>query len=63
MKEPAHPIDKTAGYTEDAKFENGNYYCICCECGVMFTGHKRRVICKPCRDRENPKGGDKCQPG
>jgi hypothetical protein len=35
-------------WTEDYSHENGNYTCLCCECGLTFTGHKRRVACKEC---------------
>jgi hypothetical protein len=35
-------------WIEDASHENGNYECRCCECGHIFTGHKRRVLCKFC---------------
>lgn len=35
-------------WTEDFSHENGNYECICCECGHRFMGHKRRVICREC---------------
>lgn len=33
---------------EDKDHENGNYSCLCCECGRMFVGHKRRVVCRSC---------------
>lgn len=32
----------------DALHENGRYSCCCCECGRMFIGHKRRVVCRVC---------------
>lgn len=32
----------------DVSHENGNYSCLCCHCGRMFYGHKRRVCCKDC---------------
>lgn len=35
-------------WPEDASHENGNYYCLCGECGRQFTGHKRRGLCKVC---------------
>ena len=35
-------------WAEDASHENGNYSCLCCNCGRTFTGHKRRVLCKVC---------------
>ncbi len=39
-------------YHEDAEHENGNYQNTCADCGEFFTGHKRRVICRLCRDKE-----------
>jgi hypothetical protein len=35
-------------WPEDFAHENGNYQCLCCHCGVIFYGHKRRVTCKRC---------------
>lgn len=35
-------------WPEDFGSENGNYVCQCCKCELLFTGHKRRVICKVC---------------
>lgn len=35
-------------WIEDAGLENGNYYCRCYMCSHVFTGHKRRVVCKEC---------------
>lgn len=35
-------------YTEDFPLENGNYMCKCFGCKQLFTGHKRRVVCKRC---------------
>ena len=35
-------------WREDFSHENGNYSNKCIECGLMFNGHKRRVICKKC---------------
>jgi len=29
-------------------FATGSYSCECCECGFMFQGNKRCVICLPC---------------
>ena len=40
-------------YIEDYRFENGNYECLCFECKKPFIGHKRRIICKECSDRNN----------
>lgn len=38
-------------WTEDFEHENGNYESRCMSCGIAFTGHKRRVICKICASR------------
>jgi hypothetical protein len=35
-------------YPEDFPHENGAYCCKCKKCGIEFTGHKRRRICKIC---------------
>lgn len=35
-------------WTEDFSHENGNYMNRCVECGELFNGHKRRVVCKAC---------------
>ncbi len=35
-------------WPEDFSHENGNYDNICCHCGKVFRGHKRRVCCKSC---------------
>lgn len=35
-------------WPEDASHENGNYYNTCCDCDRVFTGHKRRHICRVC---------------
>lgn len=50
---PAPSFDKQmlAGprdWPEDFPSENCNYQNICCECGQVFIGHKRRVVCKVC---------------
>ena len=37
-------------WPEDYKHENGNYQNSCCECGRMFNGYKRRVMCKVCSE-------------
>ena len=38
-------------WPEDFSHENGNYNCICCDCGGVFTGHKRRVVCRKCSSK------------
>lgn len=35
-------------WPEDAGHENGDYSCLCSHCGRVFTGHKRRMLCKVC---------------
>jgi hypothetical protein len=37
-------------FPEDAVLENGNYQNRCCECGVLFVGYKRRMMCKICHN-------------
>ena len=37
-------------WPEDYKYENGNYQNSCFECGRMFNGYKRRVMCKVCSE-------------
>lgn len=43
---------KARSYEEDSADENGNYSCLCSQCDLTFTGHKRRAVCKACA-REN----------
>jgi len=38
-------------FPEDSKFENGNYTCICSNCGKQFIGYKRRTFCKVCEKK------------
>lgn len=35
-------------WPEDFDHEDGRYLCKCIECGDLFTGHKRRHLCKAC---------------
>lgn len=35
-------------WPEDYDDENGCYSCSCCYCESVFTGYKRRVVCKVC---------------
>lgn len=37
-------------WPEDFKHENGNYQNLCCMCGRVFNGYKRRVTCKVCHE-------------
>lgn len=40
-------------WPEDFSYENGNYKCKCIYCGVIFIGHKRRVVCKKCANENS----------
>lgn len=42
-------------WPDDFQDENGNYSCMCFACGNIFTGHKRRNICKVCAEKSNLK--------
>lgn len=46
--------DDEHDYPEDFSHENGNYSNTCYKCNVMFTGHKRRVVCKKCNNPDLP---------
>lgn len=35
-------------WPEDFHHDNGQYLNTCVECIEVFTGHKRRVVCKEC---------------
>jgi transcriptional regulator with XRE-family HTH domain len=35
-------------WQEDFAHENGNYQSRCRNCGELFNGHKRRILCKIC---------------
>lgn len=35
-------------WPEDTGYENGDYECLCSQCGATFYGHKRRVVCRVC---------------
>ncbi len=48
---PQMGTDPRHDWFEDFSHENGNYYCTCCHCGVTFTGHKRRVVCRVCANK------------
>ena len=37
-------------WVEDFDKDNGQYQCKCTRCTEMFTGYKRRVLCKVCDD-------------
>jgi len=49
-----HPRDETGSrdWPEDATYENGSYFCICCICNCEFISYKRRIICKKCATNE-----------
>ncbi len=42
-------LNSNRNWTEDFPHENGKYVNHCINCHKEFLGHKRRVICKPCR--------------
>ena len=45
-------IDPSArDWEEDFDLENGGYGNTCCVCHAQFNGHKRRVVCKECANR------------
>jgi len=48
--------EKGRDWTEDFADENGNYQCHCVKCGHLFTGYKRRVVCKLCSAPPAPGG-------
>jgi hypothetical protein len=41
-------------WCEDFTHENGNYNCKCSCCGLIFVGHKRRVVCRKCATQTLP---------
>lgn len=45
-------------WPEDSSHENGNYFCTCFQCGKIFIGHKRRVICKLCASVSQPENSE-----
>lgn len=51
-QQEAEPVCRD--WTEDFSHENGNYLCLCCQCGKQFAGHKRRVVCKLCDSKAEP---------
>jgi DNA-directed RNA polymerase subunit RPC12/RpoP len=40
--------DYERNWQEDFSEKNGNYLNKCSECGELFVGNKRRVVCKKC---------------
>lgn len=48
LKEIREGWDTGLDWPEDSALENGNYTSACVTCGLAFTGHKRRVVCKVC---------------
>lgn len=46
-------------WPEDFKHENGSYVNQCIFCESPFVGHKRRVCCKQCAEKEPTKGADR----
>ena len=47
LQKQAKPQD----WPTDFPQENGIYMCTCVECGIEFTGHKRRMQCRLCFDK------------
>lgn len=43
--------ERGGDWPEDFSHENGEYQCRCVECGSVFIGHKRRVVCRTCADK------------
>jgi hypothetical protein len=43
-------IHKPEDWPGDAIYENGKYQCRCEKCRRMFTGLKRRVLCRICHE-------------
>ena len=47
-----HPMTNPEGdWPEDFADENGNYYCTCVWCAKVFSGYKRRIVCKACHTK------------
>lgn len=44
--------ESSRDWIDDFKHENGNYFNECIKCHSSFIGHKRRVVCKECSDKE-----------
>lgn len=40
------------GFLGGERDSNDNYQCVCCHCGKVFIGHKRRVACDDCKKKE-----------
>jgi len=40
-------------WPEDFSHENGQYMNTCVYCKLVFTGYKRRVVCKACHSNES----------
>lgn len=51
LQKLAEPQD----WPDDFPHENGIYMCTCAECGGEFTGHKRRLQCKLCFNKNSRK--------
>lgn len=48
----SNPALAARSWRDDFPHENGFYQCECCVCHQEFYGHKRRVICKECDERQ-----------
>lgn len=47
-----YQVVKPNDWPEDFKHENGNYCNICAVCKTIFSGYKRRIVCKVCSRKE-----------
>ena len=47
--QPVEAVSRTdRDFPGDAEHENGDYENRCVDCGELFTGYKRRVVCRAC---------------
>lgn len=44
--------NESLDWKEDFSHENGMYQGICLSCRQLFYGHKRRMICKGCYEKD-----------
>ena len=49
--EAKEDLPEDRDWKDDFQHDNGNYECMCFECGRNFYGHKRRVVCKVCASK------------
>ena len=48
IRKLAEKVEDTRDWREDFLVENGRYSCVCVCCKHVFTGHKRRGVCRTC---------------